>query len=339
MRPYDFGGTGPVRCLPPRPAVSGSCGLEPARIGDGICTTFLQKINGETDYLWRAVDHEREVLESSSTSSRVCRAARKFLGKSMKPGGQPQEIVTDKLRSHGAAMKVLGNAEKKETGRCLKNRAENSHLPIRRRERAMLCFRQSSEMAQRLCQRSSRSRAKFFLLTLGQIGDQIGAVCKGVSVIDCRKHGYPPLWRKAVGIVVLNEKHTARAGATANAGVVGQIAGSGKRTDLGPSFDPRDIHGSERSGCPQQIDRMEPLIMDIMAFRTGHAALLARQAVKDFERDWKVHILRRPLPQAGGRSPRGLLQAGWRCCRPLRTVPDASSPYTTSSLGWLQTGA
>jgi putative transposase len=50
--------------------------------------------------------------------------------------------VTDKLRSYGAAMKVIGNASRQETGRWLNNRAENSHLPFRRRERAMLRFRQ-----------------------------------------------------------------------------------------------------------------------------------------------------------------------------------------------------
>ena len=49
--------------------------------------------------------------------------------------------MTDKLRSYGAAMKVIGNADRQETGRWLNNRAENSHLPFRRRERAMLRFR------------------------------------------------------------------------------------------------------------------------------------------------------------------------------------------------------
>ncbi len=99
------------------------------------------KINGETHYLWRAVDHEGEVLESYVTKRRDRKAALKFLRKSMKRYGQPHIIVTDKLRSYGAAMKVLGNAERQETGRWLNNRAENSHLPFRRRERAMLCFR------------------------------------------------------------------------------------------------------------------------------------------------------------------------------------------------------
>ena len=59
----------------------------------------------------------------------------------MKRYGQPHLIVTDRLRSYGSAMKEIGNAEKQETGRWLNNRAENSHLPFRRRERAMQRFR------------------------------------------------------------------------------------------------------------------------------------------------------------------------------------------------------
>ncbi|MEP1352396.1 MAG: IS6 family transposase [Tateyamaria sp.] len=100
------------------------------------------KINGETHYLWRAVDHEGEVLESYVTKRRDRKAALKFLRKSMKRYGRPEVIVTDKLRSYGAALKVIGNARRQETGRWLNDRAENSHLPFRRRERAMLRFRQ-----------------------------------------------------------------------------------------------------------------------------------------------------------------------------------------------------
>ena len=99
------------------------------------------KINGETHYLWRAVDHEGEGLESYVTERRDCEAALKFLRKSMKRYGSPQIVVTDKLRSYGAATKVIGNSVRQETGRWLNNRAENSHLPFRRRERAMLRFR------------------------------------------------------------------------------------------------------------------------------------------------------------------------------------------------------
>ncbi len=99
------------------------------------------KINGELHYLWRAVDHEGEVLESYVTKRRDRKAALKFLRKIMKRFGRPHAIVTDKLRSYRAAMKVIGNAEKQETGRWLNNRGENSHLPFRRRERAMQRFR------------------------------------------------------------------------------------------------------------------------------------------------------------------------------------------------------
>ena len=59
----------------------------------------------------------------------------------MRRHGNPHSLVTDKLRSYGAAMKVIGNADHQETGRWKNNRAENSHLPFRRRERAMQRFR------------------------------------------------------------------------------------------------------------------------------------------------------------------------------------------------------
>ena len=99
------------------------------------------KINGETHYLWRAVDHEGEVLESYVAKRRDRKAALKFLRKSMRRYGQPTVVVTDRLKSYGAAMKVVGNFKRQLTGRWLNNRAENSHLPFRRRERAMLRFR------------------------------------------------------------------------------------------------------------------------------------------------------------------------------------------------------
>ena len=99
------------------------------------------KINGERHYLWRAVDHEGEVLESFVTKTRDKRAALKFLKKAMRKHGQPEVIVTDKLRSYGAALKEIGAGDRQETGRWMNNRAENSHLPFRRRERAMLRFR------------------------------------------------------------------------------------------------------------------------------------------------------------------------------------------------------
>ncbi len=99
------------------------------------------KINGVIHYLWRAVDHEGEVLESIVTKTRDRKSAVKLLKKSMKRHRRPESIVIDRLRSYGAALKDLGRGDDREMGRWLNNWAENSHLPFRRRERAMLRFR------------------------------------------------------------------------------------------------------------------------------------------------------------------------------------------------------
>jgi putative transposase len=100
------------------------------------------KINGEMHYLWRAVDHEGEILESYFTKTRDKQAALRFMKKALKRHGSPKAITTDGLRSYKAAMIELGNADKQEVGRWANNWVENSHLPFRRRERAMLRFRQ-----------------------------------------------------------------------------------------------------------------------------------------------------------------------------------------------------
>ncbi|MDF0603705.1 DDE-type integrase/transposase/recombinase, partial [Psychromarinibacter sp. C21-152] len=100
------------------------------------------------------------------------KAALKFLRKSMKRYGRPDSIVTDRLRSYGAALKEIGAADRQETGRWLNNRAENSHLPFRRRERAMLRFRRMRSLQKFASvhasvsnhfnsERSSYSRANF----------------------------------------------------------------------------------------------------------------------------------------------------------------------------------
>src|SRR5450759_321253 len=66
------------------------------------------KLNGEMVYLWRAVDHEGEILESYVTRSRDRRAALRFLRKALKRHGPVERIVTDGLRRYGAAMTELG---------------------------------------------------------------------------------------------------------------------------------------------------------------------------------------------------------------------------------------
>jgi putative transposase len=99
------------------------------------------KIHGKLRYLWRAVDHEGEVLEAVVTSKRNKAAALKLLKRIMKKYGRPRTIVTDGLRAYSAAMREVGNADRQEVGVRLNNRAENSHQPFRRRERAMQPFR------------------------------------------------------------------------------------------------------------------------------------------------------------------------------------------------------
>ena len=104
-------------------------------------TRLFARINGKTHYLWRAVDHEGEVLEVFATKRRDRKAALKFLKRTMKRYGRPRWIVTDRLRSYRAAMNVIGNCASQECRRWLNNRAENSHQPFRRREGAMAKFR------------------------------------------------------------------------------------------------------------------------------------------------------------------------------------------------------
>ena len=100
------------------------------------------KVNGKLCYLWRAVDHEGEVLEAVVTAKRDKAAALKLLKRIMKKYGRPRSIVTDGLRAYSAAMKEIGVPPigTRSVGR-LNNRAENSHQPFRRRERAMQRFR------------------------------------------------------------------------------------------------------------------------------------------------------------------------------------------------------
>jgi putative transposase len=96
------------------------------------------KANGVQHYLWRAVDHDGQVLEAYVTRTRDKAAALKFL---KKLHGRAEELVTDGLKSYGAALKEIGAEDRQVTGRWENNRAENSHQPFRRRERAMLRFR------------------------------------------------------------------------------------------------------------------------------------------------------------------------------------------------------
>jgi putative transposase len=104
-------------------------------------TTPFVKINDKLCYLWRAVDHEGEVLEAAVTAKRDKAAALQLLKRLMKKYGRPRIVVTDALRAYSAATGEIGVADRHEVGQRLNNRAENSHQPFRRRERAMQRFR------------------------------------------------------------------------------------------------------------------------------------------------------------------------------------------------------
>ncbi|WP_338678080.1 IS6 family transposase [Streptomyces sp. SCSIO 30461] len=107
------------------------------------------KINGEQKYLWRAVDQDGNVLDVLVQSHRDKAAARRFFRKLMKrTRSVPRVIVTDKLRSYGAAHREVMPSVEHRSHKGLNNRAENSHQPTRQRERAMKGFR-SVRAAQR----------------------------------------------------------------------------------------------------------------------------------------------------------------------------------------------
>ena len=100
------------------------------------------KIDGRLVYLWRAVDAEGEVLDVLVQTRRNKRAALKLMRKLLKKYGfLPVKLITDDLRSYGAAADNLGISNRHERGRWRNKRAENSHQPTRRRERKMQVFK------------------------------------------------------------------------------------------------------------------------------------------------------------------------------------------------------
>ena len=100
------------------------------------------------------------------TAKRDKAAALKFLKRIMKKYGRPRNVVTDGLSSYPAAMSEIGNVDRHEVGRRLNNRAENSHQPLRRRERAM--------------QRRRRLLDGFVLLPIGLSGSEVTWAVSGL---------------------------------------------------------------------------------------------------------------------------------------------------------------
>ncbi|MFE2490106.1 IS6 family transposase [Streptomyces mirabilis] len=100
------------------------------------------KINGELKYLWRAVDQDGNVLDILVQNRRNKAAARRFFRRLMKrTRAVPRVIVTDRLRSYGAAHREVMPSVEHRSHKGLNNRAENSHQPTRQREQAMKGFR------------------------------------------------------------------------------------------------------------------------------------------------------------------------------------------------------
>lgn len=120
-------------------------------------------IRGKKYWLWRAVDNEGEVLDFLVQSRRNAKAAFKLMRRLLKKQGVvPTQIVTDKLRSYHVAFKSIGLTAEHNDNKRANNRAENSHQPIRRRERKMQRFK-SPGSAQRFLNIQSATYNNFYL--------------------------------------------------------------------------------------------------------------------------------------------------------------------------------
>ena len=103
---------------------------------------MVVRIGSKKMYLWRAVDSEGEVLDLLVQPKRDTKAALRLMRKLLKKQGYaPDELVTDKLGSYGAAQRELRLSYRHEQGLRKNNRAENSHQPVRRRERKQQRFK------------------------------------------------------------------------------------------------------------------------------------------------------------------------------------------------------
>lgn len=123
-------------------------------------------IKGKKYWLWRAVDANGCVLDALLQSRRNRKAALRLMRKLLKGQGAPRVMVTDKLRSYAAAKAELMPGVEHRSHKGLNSRAENSHLPLRRRERRVMRFKSA-----RQCQRfvSSMDRSPIFSIFIADI--------------------------------------------------------------------------------------------------------------------------------------------------------------------------
>ncbi len=172
----------------------------------GKSNESVVRIGGERFWLWRAVDHEGEVLDMLVQRRRDTKAAQRLMRKLLrKQGFAPEVLVTDKLASYGCARRKLGLTCRHEQGLRANNRAENSHQPTRRRERKMQRFK-SPGSAQRFLsmhaavqntfnvQRHliSRPTLRLFRADATACWNEATAACSGsLSGRRCRRRSLP----------------------------------------------------------------------------------------------------------------------------------------------------
>jgi putative transposase len=99
------------------------------------------KIRGKKCYLWRAVDDKGIVLDVFVTERRNKPAAQRFFERLLGSYNRPTKVTTDRLRSYKSVIQEQSPKSKHIRGKCLNNRAENSHLPVRQREKRMKRFK------------------------------------------------------------------------------------------------------------------------------------------------------------------------------------------------------
>ena len=145
------------------PKIAGNLRRHQAQAGDIWHLDEVRvEIAGVIFWLWRAVDQEGIVLDEILQCKRDKRAALLLLRKLIKRHGLPKRIVTDKLRSYSAAKRALTPGLEHRSHKGLNNRAENSHLPFRKRERCMQGFRSPGGL-QRYVSCHSATRNQFFV--------------------------------------------------------------------------------------------------------------------------------------------------------------------------------
>jgi len=132
--------------------------------------------------LWRAVDHEGEILESYVTKKRNKSAALRFIRKALKRHGPAETIVTDGLKSYPSAMRELGNLDRRIMGQWLNNQAENSHLSFRRKERVMQRFRQTKTLQK--CSSIHANVHNHFNAQRHIIDRQTYKTCRSVALVE-----------------------------------------------------------------------------------------------------------------------------------------------------------